>query len=130
MLETHWIVQRIVTWLLSYLNVINNRHLRVPFRPVRMIGQVLPLNILPLQAGLPWAAPPPVVRSSVLWAPPVAVVDEQCGRAVAEGYQPVLLLNSPNNPTGQVLNSQQVADLANVAREHNAVVISDEIYGP
>jgi aspartate aminotransferase len=64
------------------------------------------------------------------WAPPVAVVDEQCGRAVAEGLQPVLLLNSPNNPTGQVLSSQQVADLADVAREHSAVVISDEIYGP
>jgi aminotransferase len=39
-----------------------------------------------------------------------------------------LLLVTPNNPTGQVLDPERVAALADLAVRHNLVVISDELY--
>ena len=38
------------------------------------------------------------------------------------------MLNSPCNPTGAVYTRQELADIAAVARKHNLLVISDEIY--
>jgi aspartate aminotransferase len=40
----------------------------------------------------------------------------------------VLLLNSPCNPTGAVYSEQELSALAGVMEEHEAVIISDEIY--
>jgi len=40
----------------------------------------------------------------------------------------LLLLNYPNNPTGAALPADEVAALADVARRHDLLVISDEIY--
>ncbi|MEW6448368.1 MAG: aminotransferase class I/II-fold pyridoxal phosphate-dependent enzyme [Bacillota bacterium] len=40
----------------------------------------------------------------------------------------VLLLAYPNNPTGAVLPRTELEDIAAVAREHDLVVVSDEIY--
>jgi len=40
----------------------------------------------------------------------------------------VLILNSPCNPTGAVISAQELERIAAVARRHNLVVISDEIY--
>jgi aspartate/methionine/tyrosine aminotransferase len=40
----------------------------------------------------------------------------------------VMILNYPNNPTGAVLSRDEVAALAEVAVEHNMIVISDEVY--
>ncbi|HSI26124.1 MAG TPA: pyridoxal phosphate-dependent aminotransferase [Aeromicrobium sp.] len=39
-----------------------------------------------------------------------------------------ILLNSPHNPTGTVLNADELAAIAAVAIEHDLVVISDEVY--
>ena len=39
-----------------------------------------------------------------------------------------LLIASPNNPTGAVINRQRMEAIARVAERHNLVVISDEIY--
>ena len=39
-----------------------------------------------------------------------------------------VLVNSPNNPTGRVLNEQQLISLADLADHRNLVVISDEVY--
>jgi aspartate aminotransferase len=39
-----------------------------------------------------------------------------------------ILVNSPNNPTGRVLSPDEVSALADVAREADLYVISDEIY--
>jgi aspartate aminotransferase len=41
----------------------------------------------------------------------------------------VILVNSPNNPTGRVIGAQQLAALADLAVRHDLVVISDEVYG-
>ncbi|KAH7724609.1 Calcium-binding mitochondrial carrier protein Aralar1, partial [Aphelenchoides avenae] len=40
----------------------------------------------------------------------------------------LIVLNSPNNPTGAVYNEQQLRDIAQVCRKYNVVVLSDEIY--
>lgn len=40
----------------------------------------------------------------------------------------VLLLNSPNNPTGQVYSAQELKDLASILEKTGVWVISDDIY--
>lgn len=40
----------------------------------------------------------------------------------------VLILSFPNNPTGAVMNEQDLTALAEVAKKHDLIVISDEIY--
>jgi aminotransferase len=39
-----------------------------------------------------------------------------------------LLLVTPNNPTGQVLDAERVRALADLAQKHNLLVVSDELY--
>lgn len=40
----------------------------------------------------------------------------------------LLIVNSPSNPTGVTLTRDEMKDLAEVARKHNLLVISDDIY--
>jgi N-succinyldiaminopimelate aminotransferase len=40
----------------------------------------------------------------------------------------VILLNTPHNPTGTVLSRAELAAVAEVAVEHDLIVISDEVY--
>lgn len=40
----------------------------------------------------------------------------------------ILLLNSPNNPTGSVTSASVMKEIANLAEQHNLIVISDEVY--
>lgn len=40
----------------------------------------------------------------------------------------VLLLNSPNNPTGKVYTKEELVKVVAVAKKHNILIISDEIY--
>lgn len=40
----------------------------------------------------------------------------------------VLLLNFPTNPTGAVLTAGELEDIAAICREHNLLIITDEIY--
>jgi len=41
----------------------------------------------------------------------------------------VLMLNFPNNPTGAIMSRADLEDVAAFAREHDLIVITDEIYG-
>jgi N-succinyldiaminopimelate aminotransferase len=40
----------------------------------------------------------------------------------------LVLLNSPHNPTGRVLTRTELAAVARLAREHDALVVCDEVY--
>ncbi|OOM79346.1 pyridoxal phosphate-dependent aminotransferase [Clostridium sp. BL-8] len=40
----------------------------------------------------------------------------------------VILINSPNNPTGTIYHKEELLEIANFAKEHNLIIISDEIY--
>jgi aspartate aminotransferase len=56
-------------------------------------------------------------------------LDEAAARAKERGYKPTkLILNYPNNPTGLSYTPGELSDLAEVARSHELLVISDEIY--
>jgi len=45
------------------------------------------------------------------------------------GNPEILLLNSPNNPTGQMLDLALQEEIADYARQEGLAIISDEIYG-
>lgn len=49
--------------------------------------------------------------------------------AQSDNPNKLLLLNSPNNPTGQMLRDNELQELAVFCRENNILVLSDEIYG-
>lgn len=40
----------------------------------------------------------------------------------------LVLLNTPHNPTGTVLTADELAAIADLARRHDAVVVTDEVY--
>ncbi|MEU3028141.1 pyridoxal phosphate-dependent aminotransferase [Streptomyces incarnatus] len=48
--------------------------------------------------------------------------------AAITGRTRVLLLNTPHNPTGAVLSAEQLREVAALARAHDLLVISDEVY--
>ena len=49
-------------------------------------------------------------------------------RAAINDKTKVILFNSPSNPTGHVASKAEVQQLAELAREHDIALISDEIY--
>jgi N-succinyldiaminopimelate aminotransferase len=49
-------------------------------------------------------------------------------RAAVTDRTTVLLINSPHNPTGTVLTEAELRGIAEVAVEHDLVVITDEVY--
>lgn len=59
--------------------------------------------------------------------PDFKLTAEAVERAVTEKSK-ILILNSPSNPTGVSLSDDDMTALAAVAKKHNLLVISDEIY--
>lgn len=49
-------------------------------------------------------------------------------RAAVTDRTRLLLLNTPHNPTGTVFDDDELGQLAALAREHDLVVVSDEVY--
>ncbi|MCO7239012.1 pyridoxal phosphate-dependent aminotransferase [Aeromicrobium sp. CnD17-E] len=68
-----------------------------------------------------------VRRPVTLRAPDFRLPREQL-RAAVTPRTTAILLNTPHNPTGTVLTPDELAAVAQVAREHDLVVISDEVY--
>jgi aspartate aminotransferase len=53
------------------------------------------------------------------------------GEALADAWTPatrILLINSPNNPTGRVLDDAELTAIAAIARDRDLLVFSDEMY--
>ncbi len=66
-------------------------------------------------------------RTSVLRFPDFAV-DEESLRAAFSQRTRVVLLNTPHNPTGKVFTRAEVELVCRLAREHDAWVVTDEVY--
>jgi aspartate aminotransferase len=66
-------------------------------------------------------------RAEDRWMLRPGTLDAHCRRD--RGRPRILILNYPSNPTGQSFTPDELAALAEVAREHQLIVISDEIYG-
>ena len=59
---------------------------------------------------------------------PDFAIDEALLRAAFSDRTRVVLLNSPHNPTGKVFTRPELELVAALAREHGALVITDEVY--
>ncbi|SDQ66545.1 succinyldiaminopimelate aminotransferase apoenzyme [Quadrisphaera sp. DSM 44207] len=66
-------------------------------------------------------------RTAVLRSPSFAVDEEEL-RAAFTPRTRLVLLNSPHNPTGKVFSRAELELVARLAVEHDAVVVSDEVY--
>ena len=74
----------------------------------------LPVTWIPTSADQRWSLPPDAL-------------DRACA---SRGSRPqLLILNCPSNPTGTTLREPELMALAEVARRHGLLVLSDEIYG-
>jgi N-succinyldiaminopimelate aminotransferase len=60
--------------------------------------------------------------------PPDWRLDPDELRAAVTPRTRVLLLNSPHNPTGRVLDRAELEAVADVCREHNLIAVTDEVY--
>src|SRR3954470_18067428 len=68
------------------------------------------------------------VRRVVTLRAPDYRLDADELRAAVTARTRLLLLNSPHNPTGTVLTTTELQAVAEVAIEHDLVVITDEVY--
>ena len=68
------------------------------------------------------------VRRPVTLAAPEFRLDVAAVSAAITDRTRFLLLNTPHNPTGAVLSTDELDGLARLAVEHDLVVISDEVY--
>lgn len=62
------------------------------------------------------------------WRLTPAALDEYCNKRKKPDMPLILVLNYPNNPTGQSFDSSELKALALVMEKHNIIVIADEIY--
>lgn len=82
-----------------------------------------------------WVSYGPMVTLAGAKPVPVRAADEDgfvpSADAVAEAITPrtrLLMLNSPSNPAGSVYSRQRMKALADLAQDHDLIVVSDEIY--
>jgi N-succinyldiaminopimelate aminotransferase len=54
--------------------------------------------------------------------------DRDALRAAITPHTKAILLNTPHNPTGKVFSADELTVIAELAREHDLIVISDEVY--
>jgi N-succinyldiaminopimelate aminotransferase len=67
-------------------------------------------------------------RRPVTLRPPDFALDLDALRAAITPATRLLLINTPHNPTGKVLTTEELAGIAALAQEHDLLVISDEVY--
>jgi N-succinyldiaminopimelate aminotransferase len=67
-------------------------------------------------------------RRPVTLRPPEFALDADALEAASGPRARVLLLNSPHNPTGRVLDRDEIVAIARVCIEHDLVCVSDEVY--
>ena len=68
------------------------------------------------------------VRRTVVLRSPDFAVDEEALRAAFGPRTRMVLLNTPHNPTGKVFTRAELELIGQLAAEHDAVVVADEVY--
>jgi N-succinyldiaminopimelate aminotransferase len=68
------------------------------------------------------------VRVPVTLRAPAFRLDVDALRAAVTSRTKLILLNTPHNPTGTVLTRDEVQAVANIAIEHDLIVVTDEVY--
>ncbi len=92
--------------------------------------------VIPTPSWVSYAPQARIIGRQVHWLPTAAadnrmltadVLDQFCER---DREAPrIVILNYPSNPTGATYDDQELSALAEVARKHRIVLLSDEIYG-
>lgn len=59
---------------------------------------------------------------------PTFELDVEALEAAFSERTAVVVLNTPHNPTGKVFTSEELAVIARLAEQHDAIVLSDEVY--
>ncbi len=75
--------------------------------------------IVRLQGGIPVALKLSVPEFSIDWDEVLAAVNSRTR---------MIIINTPHNPSAQVLNPADLAQLAKITRNTNIVILSDEVY--
>ena len=68
-----------------------------------------------------------VRRTSMLRFPDYEI-DEESLRAVFSERTRLILLNTPHNPTGKVFSQREMQLIADLALQHDALIVTDEVY--
>ncbi|UOQ88677.1 aminotransferase class I/II-fold pyridoxal phosphate-dependent enzyme [Agromyces endophyticus] len=68
---------------------------------------------------LAWSAE----ASGAVWQPDL----EALGRAVTDRTR-MIIVNSPHNPTGAVLDDEVLVEIVRLAERHDALIVTDEVY--
>ena len=68
------------------------------------------------------------VPVEVALKPPAWRLDGEAMRAVVSPRTRAILFNNPHNPTGRLFDRGELETLAAIAREHELIVISDEVW--
>ncbi|NMD25974.1 MAG: pyridoxal phosphate-dependent aminotransferase [Actinobacteria bacterium] len=68
------------------------------------------------------------VPKPVLLRPPEYAFDPDELRAAITAKTKLILLNTPHNPTGRVFTMEEMQCIADLATEHDLVVVTDEVY--
>ncbi|HWU23336.1 MAG TPA: pyridoxal phosphate-dependent aminotransferase [Nocardioides sp.] len=68
------------------------------------------------------------VRRPVTLRAPGFALDPAELRAAVTSRTKLLLINNPHNPTGRVLTGEELQAVADVATEHDLLVVTDEVY--
>ncbi|MDI6840639.1 MAG: pyridoxal phosphate-dependent aminotransferase [bacterium] len=53
---------------------------------------------------------------------------EELSKFIEKEQAKIILINSPNNPSGIALTEEEMGNFAALARRHNLIIISDEVY--
>jgi aspartate/methionine/tyrosine aminotransferase len=86
--------------------------------------------LLPSPSWVSYAPQAGLVGRNVAWIPARPRLGaEDLNRACAGERRKLLILNYPSNPTGFTLRDAELKEIAEVARRHELLVLSDEIYG-
>ncbi|WP_338504330.1 aminotransferase class I/II-fold pyridoxal phosphate-dependent enzyme [Sphingomonas kaistensis] len=64
----------------------------------------------------------------VVLRPPSWRIDRDLLAAVVTSATKMLVVNNPHNPTGRVLDAEELAAVVAVAREHDLLIVSDEVW--
>ena len=91
--------------------------------------------LLPAPSWVSYAPQSQIIGRKTIWLPTTEADGWRLTAETLDKYcqnntnRKILILNYPNNPIGNTYDAPQLQSLAEIARKHNVIILSDEIYG-
>lgn len=92
--------------------------------------------VIPTPSWVSYAPQAQIIGRQIRWVPTLPVndwrlipeqLDRLCGQDPSRPR--IVILNYPSNPTGDTYISDELKELARIARKYQVILLSDEIYG-